>query len=652
MFEHHFNAGALLFLIFVYGFVNAAVATMLNNRYAEAAQKADCPFIGAQAGDGDYIFAKTKDAFAISASPKDISQTADALKAAMIVARRAAEFGFTPTEYNRFKESYLSGLDKQYSNKDKRYNSQFFSQYLGNFLNNEPIPDIDYTYQTMKQLVPMIPLEAVNQQIKELIPSNDSNMVIINFNNEKEGNVYPTKQQLLGAIKAARAEQITAYVDNVKNEPLIKQLPQAGKIKKETKSKKFDYTTLELSNGVKVILKKTDFKKDQVLLNGNGGSGSTTYGLKDFANFTTFNDVIGISGLGNFSSTELQKALAGKIANANLTMGERKMGISGSATPKDVETMLQMVYLYFTNIKKDNDAYNTLIQQYEVGLKNRDLSPETAFSDSLTATLYGHNPRLAPLVYKDLKDINYDRILQMAKERTASARGWEFMIIGNYDENTIRPLIYKYLGALPAKANNVASKRESKMVTGQIENIFTRKMETPKANAYMVWHNENLPFTLEKSIQMDMAGQVLSMIYLKEIREEASAAYSCGAYSGASLSDDGYKSYQMIGVCPMKPEKREIALKIMTDEANKLATSCNPEMLAKVKTLMLKQIDDKVKTNGFWNGTIHNYDKLGIDTYTDYKKLVEAQTPESVSAFVKAFLASGSKITVVMLPQE
>ena len=570
----------------------------------------------------------------------------------MIVARRAAEFGFTPTEYNRFKESYLSGLDKQYSNKDKRYNSQFFSQYLGNFLNNEPIPDIDYTYQTMKQLVPMIPLEAVNQQIKELIPSNDSNMVIINFNNEKEGNVYPTKQQLLGAIKAARAEQITAYVDNVKNEPLIKQLPQAGKIKKETKSKKFDYTTLELSNGVKVILKKTDFKKDQVLLNGNGGSGSTTYSLKDFANFTTFNDVIGISGLGNFSSTELQKALAGKIANANLTMGERKMGISGSATPKDVETMLQMVYLYFTNIKKDNDAYNTLIQQYEVGLKNRDLSPETAFSDSLTATLYGHNPRLAPLVYKDLKDINYDRILQMAKERTASARGWEFMIIGNYDENTIRPLICKYLGALPAKANNVASKRESKMVTGQIENIFTRKMETPKANAYMVWHNENLPFTLEKSIQMDMAGQVLSMIYLKEIREEASAAYSCGAYSGASLSDDGYKSYQMIGVCPMKPEKREIALKIMTDEANKLATSCNPEMLAKVKTLMLKQIDDKVKTNGFWNGTIHNYDKLGIDTYTDYKKLVEAQTPESVSAFVKAFLASGSKITVVMLPQE
>ena len=333
-------------------------------------------------------------------------------------------------------------------------------------------------------------------------------------------------------------------------------------------------------------------------------------------------------------------------------MGERKMGINGNATPKDVETMLQMVYLYFTNIKKDNDAFNNLMQQYEVSLKNRELSPETAFSDSLTATLYGHNPRVAPLLLKDLKNVNYDRILQMAKERTASARGWEFTIIGNFNEATIRPLICQYLGALPAKANNVASKRMNKMVTGQIENIFKRKMETPKANAYMVWHNETLPYTLEKSIQMDMAGQVLAMIYLKQIREEASAAYSCGAYAGASLADDGYKVYNIIGVCPMKPEKREIALKIMTDEANKLATACDAEMLSKVKALMLKQIDDKAKTNSFWNNTIYQFDKFGIDTYTDYKKLVEAQTPQSISAFVKDFLASGSKITVVMLPQE
>ena len=191
----------------IYEYLNNAIASMLNNRYTEAAQKADCPFVNAYAGDGNYIFAKTKDAFSIDASPKDITLTAAALKAAFIEARRAATFGFTATEYDRFKQDYLSRLDKQYSNKDKRYNSQFYRECLGHFLNNEPMPGIEYTYQTMKQIVPMIPLEAVNQQIKELIPENDSNMVIINFNNEKEGNVYPTKEQLLDAVKAARAAQ-------------------------------------------------------------------------------------------------------------------------------------------------------------------------------------------------------------------------------------------------------------------------------------------------------------------------------------------------------------------------------------------------------------------------------------------------------------
>jgi zinc protease len=444
----------------VYNYINGAISSMLGNRFTEAAQKADCPFVGAQASDDNYIFAKTKDAFDLSVSPKDISVASNALKAAFVELRRASEFGFTPSEYSRFQADYISALDKAYSNKDKRYNSQFYSECLGHFLTNEPMTGIEYSYQTMKQIVPMIPLDVINGQIKELVSKNDSNMVIINFNNEKEGNVYPTEAQLLGAVKDARAENITAYVDNVKNEPLIKELPKAGKVKKETKSNKFDYTTLELSNGVKVILKKTDYKKDQVILSGNGGSGSSLYGKADYTNTKVFNNVIGISGLGNFSSTELQKAMAGKIANANLSMSERKMSIDGNSTPKDVETMLQMVYLYFTNIKKDNDSYNNLMQQFEVGLKNRELSPDIAFSDSLTATLYNHNPRTAPMLLENLKDINYDRILQIAKDRTASAKGWEFTIIGNFDDATIRPLICKYLGALPAKGNDVASKRD------------------------------------------------------------------------------------------------------------------------------------------------------------------------------------------------
>ena len=278
------------------------------------------------------------------------------------------------------------------------------------------MPSIDFTYETMKQIVPVIPVDAVNEMMKELVPANDSNLVILSFNNEKEGNAYPTEQGLLDAIKAARTAEISAYVDNVKNEPLITALPKPGTIKSEKKDATLGFTTLKLSNGATVILKQTDFKKDQVLLSGSGIGGQTVYGPKDYDNLSAFNDVIGISGLGNFSSTELQKALAGKVANADLQLsGQLTTSASGSSTPKDVETMLQMLYLYFTNINKDQKSYDNLMSQYEVALKNRALSPDVAISDSLTATMYGHNPRVAPLTIEKLKNVNYDRILQIFK---------------------------------------------------------------------------------------------------------------------------------------------------------------------------------------------------------------------------------------------
>ena len=522
--------GDLSYLIYKY--IKGASMSMLNRRLSEVVQQAGCPFVSASASDGNYIFAKTKDALTLDATPKEMEQMDEALTAVLVEARRVAEHGFTPTEYNRFKADYLSSLDKTYENREKRTNTLFYRQCLGHFLSNEPMPSIDYTYETMKQIVPMLPFDAINGTAKQLfsVVENDSNMVIISFNNEKEGNAYPTREGLLKAVTDARAQQVEAYVDNVKDEPLITNLPKAGKIKKELKNDVFGYTELQLSNGVVVLLKQTDFKKDQVILAGEGPGGESLYGPKDYRNLQLFDQVIGISGLGNFSSTELEKALAGKIANADLAMNGRNMGLSGSSTPKDVETMLQMAYLYFTNINKDEKAYQNLMSQLEVGLKNRALSPDVAFSDSMTTTMYGHNPRLAPLTVEALKDVNYDRILEMAKERTASAQGWVFRIIGNFDEATIRPLVCQYLGALPAKGKNPKAQRVNFLQKGKVDNIFARKQETPKCIGVKVWFNEDMPYTLERNIQADITGQIMRMIYTKEIREEASAAYSV-AYS-------------------------------------------------------------------------------------------------------------------------
>ena len=631
-------------------YLKDACILMLNDRLKEYAEKPESPFLSARAADGRYILSSTKDAFEIDLSPKD-GQIEAAVTAALTEARRAAEFGFTATEYNRFKQNYTSQLEKQYSNKDKRYNSQFVNQCVQNFLNNTPMPSIDYTYTTMKQIIPMLPLQTVNALMKELILPTDSNLVVFSMNTEKEGNVYPTEDSMKKAVANARSAQIEAYVDNVKDEPLMTTMPKKGSIKKETKNDQFGYTELTLSNGAKVILKQTDFKKDQVLLRGEGFGGSALYGEKDFANIKMFDDVIEASGLGNFSHTELEKALAGKIASASISLGTNRQNVSGSSTPKDIETMLQLVYLYFTNIAKDQKSYDNLMQTTEVSLKNRLLQPEAVLQDSLTATLTCNNPRNKVLTTADLTKVNYDRILEMAKEQTANAAAFTFTIIGNYDESTIRPLIETYLASLPAKKKVVKSPKVSTLFKGVAINNFKQKAETPKAFAVMQWYSEDIPMTAENDIKIDMAGQILSMEYLKKIREDASAAYTVQAMAGVERNDFETIA-QILAVCPMKPEKADTAIMILRDEVTAMAKTCDAEKLQKVKEYMLKSHGDQVKQNSYWLSIINGWRKYGIDFHSNFEKLVNAQTPESISAFVKEVLKSGNRAEVIMLPAE
>ena len=639
--------GSLAYMVANY--LKGAAVSMLNDRLKEYAEKPESPFLQASVNDGNYLLSRSVDAFDMGILPKD-GQAEAAVTAVLAEVRRAAEFGFTPTEYNRFKANYISNLDKQYSNKDKRFNRQFVNSYVQHFLNKEPIPSIDFTYQTMKQVVPMLPIDGINMVMKELVSPTDTNLVVINFNNEKDDAVYPTEQSLKSAIAAGRSAQIEAYVDNVKDEPLMTTLPKPGTIKKEKKDR-FGFTELTLSNGVKVVLKQTDLKKDQVLLEGYGYGGSGLYGLDELPNLNMFNDVIEASGLGSFSHTELEKALAGKIASASLSISAYRELVNGSSTPKDVETMLQLVYLYFTNIKKDQQSYDNMMQTTEVALKNRLLQPENVFSDSLRLTLGNHSPRAKAFDLDDLKKVNYDRILQIAKERTANAAAFTFNIIGNYDEQTIRPLICQYLGSLPSQKKVEKSKCISDDFTGVVINDFKHKAETPKAIAVMYWYSKKQPFNLENSVRASIAGQILSMEYLKKIREDASAAYTVGASAGIS-KDDFEQSSSIYVYCPMKPEKADTALMIMRNEVNAMAKTCDADKLAKVKEYLLKNHADQLKQNAYWLGQINNWRYHGMDFHTDYEKVVNAQTPESISAFVRELLKAGNRAEVIMMPAE
>lgn len=624
---------------------------MLNARLAEVGQNPECPYLQAYVSDGDYIYAKSKDAFAVVCIPKP-GQTEAAISAAVREVMRATMFGFTHTEFVRAKSEYMSQLEKVYTNRNKRENGVYCELYTRNFIDNEPIPSIEDEYSIMQQISPMIPVEAINEVMKELVSVTDTNLVVMSFNTEKEGTVYPTPESIKKAIDTVHGEKLTAWVDNVKQEPLIAKMPAKGKITGEKENKTLGYKELTLSNGARVLLKKTDFKDDEVVIDATSKGGSSLLGDEDIVNAKVFDMAIGASGLGNFSNTELEKALAGKQANANLQLFNLHEGLSGSSTPKDLETLFQLTYLYFTDVRKDEKSFAQLMTTLETMLKNQALSPDAAFSDSLMSTLYCHNPRYATLKLEDLKKVNYDRILQIAKERTADAGDFTFTIVGNFDEATIRPLIEQYIASLPAKGKKENWKKVSTYAKGNAENKFTRKMETPKANAYMYWYNLTTPYSLENAVAASAAGQVLEMIYLKKIREDAGAAYSAGATGMASLGGDTPFT-ALVGICPMDPEKSDMAIKIMEEEAKKLCTTVDADMLNKVKELMLKRADENAKTNSYWVSTINNLDEYGVDTYTNYKNVVNALTPEKVAKMVKdVIFKGGNSVKVIMLPEK
>ena len=654
MFKHdatpNEEKGNMMYLL--EGYVKSMSTSMLNQRLSEKAQEADCPYLQASASDEEYLFSSTKDAFSLTVIPKE-GKTIEALASALREAQRAVQFGFNASEYVRVRSEYLSQLDKTFTNREKRNNAIFGDECTEHFLDNEPILSIEDQKMLMEQIAPNIPVEAINQVLPQLISKNDSNLVIVSFNTEKEGTVYPTKEEFLSAINTVRGEKLEAYVDNVKNEPLIAKLPKKGKIKSEKENAKFGYKELTLSNGARVILKKTDYKADEIQMLAISKGGNSLLGENDIVNSKLFSAVTASSGLGEFDNQELEKALAGIQASANLSMSNLHEMVSGNCVPKDVETMMQLVYLNFTNIKKDEKAYNSMVNMIETMLKNRSLTPETAFADSVSATVYMHNPRFLNIDAEDLKKLDYDRCLQIAKERTANAADFTFFFVGNFDEATLRPLIEQYIASLPGNPKKKENwKPVSTYAKGNVINKFTRKMETPKAQARMMWYNLEQPYTLENAILADAAGQVLDMIYLKKIREEASAAYSAGAAGSATLGGDTPYT-GLIGVCPMKPEMADEALKIMREEIQNMTKTVDADMLKKIKEALVKDHETNAKKNSYWMDVISDFDELGVDKHSDYLSIVQSLTPEKISRFVKdVILAGGNHVEVIMLPEE
>ena len=379
--------------------------------------------------------------------------------------------------------------------------------------------------------------------------------------------------------------------------------------------------------------------------------GTALYGEKDFANIKLVNNLCGISALGNFTMNELNKALAGKNCSTGFSMSGSKTSIAGSTTPKDMETFLQLIYLQFTDVRKDMQSYDQLMTSLKQTLPNRGLKPESAFSDTLRAELNCHQLRSKPLELADLDKVSYDRCLQMAKERTANAANFTFFFVGNYDEATLLPLIEQYIASLPGKkADKVAKIDTRTYFKGQKKNAFTRKMETPRPQVGNIYYCP-IENNLENSVIMDVAGEVVTMEMLNQVREEMSAAYSCGANISLSLMAD--KAYAMLSSqAPIsEPSKLDAAAERMKKIVADAAKGVDPDKVKKVKDNMLKSADIAFKNNQFWMSALVNWKEYGIDIYTNYKKTIEGVTPAKVAAMIKRIVDGGNHLEIVMRPE-
>ncbi len=637
--------------IYVAENIIGTATSVLNQRLHELSLKADCPFQGASVDDGAFLLSsKVTGAFNIEIVPKE-GRVEEAIKAVMEEVYRVDEFGFTKGEIDRAVLNKLSGMEQLFNNRDKQRSISYAREYYRSFLNNEPIPGIETEYQLVKQIFPQIPAEAFSQTIQQFISRTDSNLVVLSLNPEKEGLAIPTKEQLLGAIHAAQQSKLTAWVDNVKTGPLIENLPKPGKVKKEADGP-CGSKILTLSNGVKVIMKQTDFKDDEIRMMAWSEGGIGRYPVSERINLEAFDGVMGRSKIGGFTSTELTKALAGKNVSNSANVGLRDETFSGFSSKKDIQTLFELIYMTFQPREKDEEAVASYLASLREELRNKDLNPMSSLSDSIQATLYGHNPRLQPLTEAEVDQVNYDRILEIWADRFADASDFTFMFLGNIDEAQIRELATKYLATLPkVKRNDKAVDPGLNFVKGDVTNRYQKKMETPQSFIVCAWTGDT-EMTVRNSALMSILGNCVAEQYLKKIREELGAAYSTSAQGMVTRGSDDRPRYVLQAAFPLKPEMTDTCLQIVQDVFDNVCEKgVSEESVNKAKEYMLKTFAQNQRENGFWMSRIASIVRRGYDPAENYEQVIQSITPDNVRQMAVTIKADGNRARVVMEPK-
>ncbi|MDR0757854.1 MAG: insulinase family protein [Tannerella sp.] len=627
-------------------YLGMVVSSVMSERFSEILQKANPPFINAYAGDGAYMIARTKDAWTTAAIVKPGSID-EALETLVTETGRVKKFGFTASEYDRARTNILKWIESAYNERDNQQNDAFANEYVRHFTDGECIPGIEMEYEMMKQIAPAIPVEAVNQYVSRCI--GDSNIVIGLTGPDHE--TYPSEEELLAAFREKQAIPVEGYEEETAGMALIDALPAPGEIVGTRQEPLFGATVYTLGNGVRVVLKETDYKKDQIVMKASSPGGSTLFDAGEASNLKLLNNVASVGGLGNFSTTQLAKALAGKKISCSIQFTGNAEGINGETAPSDIRTLFELVYLFFTAPRSDDEAYASLTGRLRGQLENLQLNPMVAFSDSATKAVYGDNPLAGRIRTDDLDRASYSRIMEMYRERFADASDFTFIFVGNISTDSMIPMMKQYLATLPSlkRAEQGNSERLPVMRQGKYTNRFSRTMETPKATV-MTLHSGQMTYNLENLVLASMLNQILDLVYTEKVRENESGSYHVGTNIHMADFPKGRTILQIS--FDTDPAMQDKLTAIVRDELAAIVRNGPRETdFVKTRDNMLKRHDESLQENSYWLGTLDGYYFYGFDGFTSYKDVLNSIMPAQVQEFAKELVEQGNYVEVVMTPE-
>ena len=628
--------------------VDSLFAGMLSNRYSELTQKPDAPFIDAGA-DRSMFLIRTKEDASLSALVKEngIERGLDGL---LTEAERVTKFGFTASELDREKQESLRGYERQAAEANTRVSASRAAEYIRNFVQNENLTSAEDEYALHQRLLPTITLDEVNKLAKEWFP--DQNRLVIVTAPEKAGLVIPDEAKLAAVFKSAPAKTLTAYVDSVGTATLLDAIPTPGAVAATSTKDALGITEWTLSNGVKVVLKPTTFKEDEIVFRATSFGGTSLASDKDYIPASSATQVISAGGLGKFNDIDLRKVLSGKIAGANPSIGELTEGLSGSSSKKDLETMFQLIYMRFTQPRADETAFGAQASQMKDILANQAASPDYAYSVALNKSLYGDHIRRQPTTPATIDGWDLYKSLAFYKDRFANAGDFTFVFVGSFDLATMKPLVERYLGSLPSiKRQETWKDVGARLPAGVVENKVEKGIE-PKSTATIVFHG---PFVYDDThrVAIDAMSHVLQTRLLQTIREELGGTYSITASD--SYQKIPVPEYTIAVRFGADPQKMDDMIKRVMQEIEAFKKDGPTEkQLSDEKSALLRGFETASKQNAYLMGQIANKYLYGEDVAsiwdapTAYGKLDAA----SIQQAAKTYLDTNNRVQVTLFPEK